>query len=381
MSTQVQLVRYARLVQVLADLARSGGVDDVIKTVHRQAGTLFPAQVTLLALLESQAHQAHQHQGHQLQGHWRWEMYEGDQHFTQRLPYYPDGVLEQVLAAGALFIPDIDTYLDTHPRRARRLLNTEEVIPDIRAQAAKGQPTLSMLFVPLEVQQVRVGVLSMQSYAVGAFDVTDLQFLELLGQHVSIALENAALREALERATLTDPLTGLPNRRAFMRRAREALGAAQPAEQAPTLVMLDVQDFKRVNDSFGHPTGDQVLTTIGEVLAAALPAADGAFRLGGDEFALLLRGGAARLPDLAARVTAGLRAAVWPQDLGPVCLQGGAAQPPPEGSLQEWLSLADARMYAAKRQQAASAERRWGLHFMGSPDDPALAPCDGPERT
>lgn len=356
MASETQLTRYHQLVQTLALLARSSHeVEAVVQTVHRQAGRLFPAQVTLLALLEP---------GDNWPGDgWRWELYEGEQRYTQRLPFYPDGILEAVLREGPLSIPDIDAYLDEYPQRARRLVDHQAVVPDIREEEIRERPTLSMLFVPLEARGLRVGVLSVQGYDVGAFDATDLQFLELLAQHVSIALENAALREELERATLTDALTGLPNRRAFGRDAPLALETARREGRALTLVMLDVHNFKEVNDAFGHAAGDAVLGTLGEVLREALGLAGTAFRLGGDEFALLVWAAEDRLGDLAGRVSAGLRQAAWPPGLGTVCLQGGAAGVPATGTLQDWLSQADARMYGAKRQRSGPWGMDWGLDF------------------
>lgn len=350
MSAQSQLARYHHLIGTLAELARSSQrVDDVVRTVHRQAGGLFPAQVTLLALLEPG-------------GDWRWELYEGEERYTERLPFYPEGILETVLRSGPLSIPDLGAYLAQHPARVRRLLDHAEVLPEV-VEDEPPQAALSMLFVPLEVRGERAGVLSMQSYEPSAFDGTDLQFLELLGRHVSIALENAALREELEQALLTDALTGLPNRRAFGQDGPAALETARREERALTLVVLDVHDFKGINDTLGHPAGDAVLGTLGAVFREALPAPDGAYRLSGDEFALLVWAPEDRLGDLAARIEAGLRGAAWPPGLGSVGLQAGAARATPETAFEDWLSLADARMYRAKRGRAPGQEARWGLDF------------------
>ncbi|SEJ59219.1 GAF domain-containing protein [Deinococcus reticulitermitis] len=104
-----------------------------------------------------------------------------------------------MLSRGPCSIPDIDAYLDAQPQRVRRLVSETEVVLDVRAQEAlppPPNPVLSMLLVPLKVQGEAAGVLSLQSHQTHAFDATDLEFLELLGQHVAIALENAALREA-----------------------------------------------------------------------------------------------------------------------------------------------------------------------------------------
>lgn len=352
MSTESQLRRYRQLVETLAALARSSHqVDAVVRTVHQQAGRLIPANVTLLALLKSG-------------GDWRWELFEGEQRLTQHLPYYPEGILEGVLHGEPLSIPDIGAYLDRFPVRTRRLLETEEVILDVRREPGPSdQGTRSMIFVPLEVQGARAGVLSMQSYATHAFDSTDLQFLELLAQHVSIALDNAALREALERATLTDTLTALPNRRAFNHEVAAALDGARRGKRPATLVMLDVHQFKCINDTFGHLVGDVVLSVLGQVFRETLSAPQRVFRLGGDEFALLLWGADEVLDALATSISTGLRGASWPAGVGPVGLQAGAAAATGDMTVQDWLALADARLYRVKRGRTPADSARWGLDF------------------
>ncbi len=354
-SKPTPLARYHQLVQVLASLARnSHGVDAVVQAVHQQAGTLFSAHSTLLAL-------------RQPGGDWLWEVYEDQRRYSQRLPFYPEGIIETVLNGKALSIPDIDAYLLEYPVRFRRVMDNGKVMLTVQAQEElSGPPTVSMLFVPLEVRGERTGVLSIQSYETHAFDDTDLAFLDLLAQHVSIALENAALREELERLTRTDMLTGLLNRRAFSHDVPLALDTARQEGRELHLVMLDVHEFKRINDAFGHQMGDAVLSTLGQVLGQTFTAPDAAFRLSGDEFALLVWGTAQRLDELTTRLTHGLRTTAWPGSLGPICLQGGVAQPPPGAGLEEWLSLADARMYSAKRQRTVGNVAYGGLDFGSS---------------
>ncbi|GGO40780.1 sensor domain-containing diguanylate cyclase [Deinococcus humi] len=348
------VARYHLLVQVLASLARnSHEVEAVVQAVHQQAGALFPSQATLLALLQPN-------------GDWRWELREEDQRFTQHVPFYPEGIMESVLYGDALSVSDIDAYLQDHPVRVRRMTRGPEVIPDIRqVDEQPGQPARSMLFVPLEIQGRRVGVLSIQSYEAGAFDSTDLEFLQLLAQHVAIALDNAALREELERLTRTDTLTGLLNRRAFYEDVSEAMRLARQEGLELNLVMLDVDGFKTINDTHGHQGGDAVLRTLARVLRQSLLAPDVAFRLSGDEFALLVWGPVARVGEASARLTQGLLAAAWLPGTGPLSLQGGTAQLLPEGGVNEWLSLADARMYDVKRRRTVGRTVNWGLDFDG----------------
>jgi diguanylate cyclase (GGDEF)-like protein len=113
--------------------------------------------------------------------------------------------------------------------------------------------------------------------------------LDSLRAQVTLALERADLAAELARRASVDPLTGLANRAGFSRRLREALGGlGDPPGPTPALLLLDLDDFKTINDSLGHSSGDEVLRVVAERLRGCLQPADLAARLGGDEFAVLV---------------------------------------------------------------------------------------------
>lgn len=173
-----------------------------------------------------------------------------------------------------------------------------------------------------------------------------------------LARENAQLRREIARLEVyramayRDPLTGLWNRRYFEDRLQEELSRSRRAgpQRRFSLMAIDLDDFKRVNDVHGHAGGDAVLKEVGEFLIAHLRNHDIACRTGGDEFTIIL-------PDLsvadcgslverlqAARTAANLNVAV------PITLSLGTASWPEAGdSMDELLAHADQAMYAAKR--------------------------------
>ena len=117
----------------------------------------------------------------------------------------------------------------------------------------------------------------------------------LIGPLLAIALYQRSTHRAMRamRLALTDPLTGLGNHRHFHERLQRELLDAQERGTPLSLVLLDIDDFKAINDRFGHPTGDRVLSQ----LATRLRQGGEGFRLGGDEFAVLLPGlGASTTP-------------------------------------------------------------------------------------
>lgn len=184
------------------------------------------------------------------------------------------------------------------------------------------------------------------SWAWLAFDLV----LPLLGLLLlrALAERDVALRELAEQA-VTDPLTGLRNRRGFLAEAEAALARCARAGQAAAVVMVDLDRFKSINDRHGHPAGDAVLRATAASLRAGLRAGDVAGRLGGEEFVLLL-------PDAdldaaiatADRLRAALTAAVPHPGGGRVTASFGVA--PVEGlDVSPALSAADEALYRAKQ--------------------------------
>jgi diguanylate cyclase (GGDEF)-like protein len=133
-----------------------------------------------------------------------------------------------------------------------------------------------------------------------SFREDDLRLLETLANQVAVALENghlerslaelSRLKEQLRYQAYHDPLTGLANRSLFVERVAERLAMA-PRDRLPVVLFLDLDDFKNVNDTLGHATGDRLLVEVAERIRSALRAGDVAARLGGDEFAVLLEDG------------------------------------------------------------------------------------------
>lgn len=162
--------------------------------------------------------------------------------------------------------------------------------------------------------------------------------------------EVRAMQEQLHHRAFHDPLTGLANRALFADRVEHALAGAARSSDRPTLLLLDLDDFKQVNDSYGHPAGDAVLATVAQRLLGTVRPQDTVARLGGDEFAVLLDDGgieegerlahrllsSVRMPVAAGTVVASVGASV-----GVVCAQPG-------DDLVSLLRHGDAALYVAK---------------------------------
>ena len=132
------------------------------------------------------------------------------------------------------------------------------------------------------------GLYATVCFAEGRGDELDHHTLDLMLGHLA-ALWRAVLRqEGLERAAGHDVLTGLPNRRAFELELRRRVGLSSRRGLGFTLAIVDLDDFKLVNDHLGHPEGDTVLRQAGDAMRTVLRGSDRIFRLGGEEFAMLL---------------------------------------------------------------------------------------------
>lgn len=270
-------------------------------------------------------------------------------------------------AGGDICIPvgtpwDLDDELVETLIDARRPVIIDDIaasrlIPDhLRAILEGG----SGIAVPITVDGNVVGALASGSRQPRRFGTEETAVLVRLARQASVALENARLHESLRALSLTDPLTALPNRRRLQLHLEQEVAAARRGRPL-TVVVFDIDNFKHINDTKGHITGDDILRAFSEVLIEENRAMNLVGRYGGDEFVSVLsdsdREGAVQY---LARVRA--RVARNP-DLSPhqISVSMGVAkfEPGEMRSVDDLLRAADEDMYRVKaeRRQARQAAR------------------------
>lgn len=163
-------------------------------------------------------------------------------------------------------------------------------------------------------------------------------------------------RDLMERAALSDPLTGLANRRMLLSVAELEIARHRRAQERFSLVMLDLDGFKKLNDRFGHAAGDQMLRDVARGLSQALRSQDTIARLGGDEFCVIAPA-TANTHALAAKVGAAVTDAASGQ-AGLRTSVGVAVFPIDGGTIERLLHTADERLLAAKRRLHAAVQQR-----------------------
>ena len=187
---------------------------------------------------------------------------------------------------------------------------------------------------------------------VGRFTPHDLTLFETFGAQTSVAVQNMRLDNTLTYQAFHDPLTHLANRVLFTDRLEHALSRRGETRGLLAVLFVDLDDFKMVNDSLGHPAGDEVLRAVGERLRTVLRPADTAARFGGDEFAILIEDAqdADDVTAVAERIVATLRPhfAVDGHEVAVHASIGVAVESQGGADAEELLRRADAAMYWAK---------------------------------
>ena len=218
-----------------------------------------------------------------------------------------------------------------------------------------GFVTHSIVCVPLVANQRTIGVIQLlNGLGQTEFTAQDQRILATIADFTAIAIENVRLMERVHDLTITDDLTGLYNSRQFQNLCEYEFERASRYGTDLSMVFLDLDHFKQVNDSYGHLTGSRLLKEVGQLFSGLIRKVDHAARYGGDEFVFLLpstkKEGAI---SMAAKLQQALQQTEFHADEGqPIRVTasiGLATYPANASSLKELIQMADEAMYRVKR--------------------------------
>lgn len=236
---------------------------------------------------------------------------------------------------------------------ARLSSNLQNYVVDGRSKDEAADHALRPLaVVPLIYGERLMGALMVQSDDPSrVWQESELLLLNTVADQVAVAVNHARLFEMVQKQALTDGLTGCFNRRSFEMQLERDMSLAMRMRQPVSLVLLDLDHFKRINDTFGHAAGDLVLRTLAGVLREELRDTDTAARYGGEEFALILPQadfeGAVVVAERLRKHIEGLEL----PSVGQVTASFGVATFPQHAASREKLiEIADQALYAAKKE-------------------------------
>ena len=214
------------------------------------------------------------------------------------------------------------------------------------------EETRSEMCLPLICFGETLGVLALESARKDAFPPGDVQPLESVADICANAIQNARYFERVRQMAYVDGLTGMFNRRFFEMRILEEIERAQRYRHGLSIIMVDIDNFKKLNDEFGHLLGDEVLRQVGTLFSQQLRKVDMACRYGGEEFVIIApeTGGdqATAMADKLRKVVETFPFAGVPR---PVTISAGIAEYPACGEDRDALvRSADAALYSAKQE-------------------------------
>jgi diguanylate cyclase (GGDEF)-like protein len=295
-------------------------LDELLAVVCNQLLEWFRADHASVVLVEGERLRVRAHQGRLTPS------------FTMDSPLAPgDGLVARAMASGRSIV--------------------ENDVSSARGYVAGFAEARAEICVPLIFAGERLGVLVLDSVKKAAFDAADLQPLESVADICAAAIQNASNFHRVKELAYIDGLTGIHNRRFFEMRIGEELERASRFQGSLSIVMADIDHFKRLNDEFGHLLGDEVLRAVSGMLKQQLRKMDMVCRYGGDEFVIVV-------PETtgsnAARVAEKVRRQIethhFPGVPRPVTISCGVADYPAHGATRdEVVAAADSALYSAKQ--------------------------------
>ncbi|NFG60765.1 GGDEF domain-containing protein [Clostridium sp. CMCC3677] len=146
----------------------------------------------------------------------------------------------------------------------------------------------SILYIPIIIKNKSIGVISVQSYRKNAYTRNELNELKILSSYIAIALQNGKIFNAVEHFAKYDSLTGMLNRNVILTQGEDILNNRLETKDKFSIIMIDVDYFKKINDNYGHDIGDIVLRDVSAIIKSEIRNTDSLGRYGGEEFLVLL---------------------------------------------------------------------------------------------
>jgi diguanylate cyclase (GGDEF)-like protein len=317
---------YRRLADVFHEVLAEQSLDALLVRIADTVGDLIPSLDTLT-------------------------IYEADE--TKRVlkpVLVRDVYADEIMSTTISFSEGITGWATRH--REAVLCNQAHLDPRVRTVPGTPMEPEALICVPLIARDQIKGALNIYREGDGvAFSETEFEIAKRFGDAAALALDNAEIRARLEHQARTDSLTGLFNHSVFYERLRHSLQESSRTHMPLAVLMLDIDDFKQVNDVHGHAVGDELLRFLAEALRAIVRPEDVICRLGGEEFAVLMDGcGGEDAVRVAERVQRRLAEVDFP-GIGRMTVSVGLSLGPEHAmNPRELAACAEAAMMTAKAQ-------------------------------
>ncbi len=317
---------YRRLADVFHEVLAEQSLDALLVRIADTVGDLIPSLDTLT-------------------------IYEADE--TKRVlkpVLVRDVYADEIMSTTISFSEGITGWATRH--REAVLCNQAHLDPRVRTVPGTPMEPEALICVPLIARDQIKGALNIYREGDGvAFSETEFEIAKRFGDAAALALDNAEIRARLEHQARTDSLTGLFNHSVFYERLLHSLQESSRTHMPLAVLMLDIDDFKQVNDVHGHAVGDELLRFLAEALRAIVRPEDVICRLGGEEFAVLMDGcGGEDAVRVAERVQRRLAEVDFP-GIGRMTVSVGLSLGPEHAmNPRELAACAEAAMMTAKAQ-------------------------------
>ncbi|MCJ7675493.1 MAG: sensor domain-containing diguanylate cyclase [Sedimentisphaerales bacterium] len=252
----------------------------------------------------------------------------------------PSPMVMAVRSKELILITNIDTHKKPAIRKSQRVF-------------AENYKTKNCAIVPLVCQDRAVGVLNLaDKMKDDSFSSEDIALIELFGQLVGASIGNIKLFEKTQRQATTDGLTGLINHKTFYEILEKELWRSRRYGGQISLIMIDIDDLKKINDAYGHRAGDKVIREVSRRIKECIRQIDTAARYGGDEFAVILPNTSLsdatvvgeRMVEVVSRTPT-----TWQKEQIPLSISVGLGQYDADSNPEDITSRSDQALYTAKQ--------------------------------